>query len=93
MLHTHTAPASVCCLRNPARTRMRMRASNPHLLNPPHPTPPRNNPAPRAQEVGGNHGVALWGRADSGFASMPGMDHLIFVATRMQIRMESYPKW
>lgn len=45
------------------------------------------------QEVGGNHGVALWGRADSGFASMPGMDHLIFVATRMQIRMEAYPKW
>ncbi|GBF96834.1 oleoyl-acyl carrier thioesterase chloroplastic-like [Raphidocelis subcapitata] len=45
------------------------------------------------QEVGGNHGVALWGRADSGFASMPGMDHLIFVATRIQIRMESYPKW
>jgi hypothetical protein len=24
---------------------------------------------------------------------MPGMDHLIFVATRMQIRMEAYPKW
>lgn len=45
------------------------------------------------QEVGGNHGVALWGRADSGFASMPGMDHLIFVATRIQIRMEAYPKW
>jgi hypothetical protein len=47
----------------------------------------------RAQEVGGNHGVAMWGRANSGFAAMPGMDHLIFVATRMQIRMEAYPKW
>jgi hypothetical protein len=45
------------------------------------------------QEVGGNHGVAMWGRANSGFAAMPGMDHLIFVATRMQIRMEAYPKW
>jgi hypothetical protein len=54
--------------------------------------PPPSPPNP-AQEVGGNHGVALWGRADSGFASMPGMDHLIFVATRMQIRMEAYPKW
>jgi hypothetical protein len=48
---------------------------------------------PRAQEVGGNHGVAMWGRSSSGFASMPGMDHLIFVATRMQIRMEAYPMW
>ncbi|KAF6251288.1 acyl-ACP thioesterase-domain-containing protein [Scenedesmus sp. NREL 46B-D3] len=46
-----------------------------------------------ATEVGGNHGVAMWGRANSGFAAMPGMDHLIFVATRMQIRMEEYPKW
>ena len=24
---------------------------------------------------------------------MPGMDHLLFVATRMQIRMHHYPKW
>jgi hypothetical protein len=45
------------------------------------------------QEVGGNHGVAMWGRSATGFASMPGMDHLIFVATRMQIRMEAYPMW
>lgn len=45
------------------------------------------------QEVGGNHGVAMWGRSSTGFASMPGMDHLIFVATRMQIRMEAYPMW
>eukprot|EP00879_Flechtneria_rotunda_P008015 GHRR01008396.1.p1 GENE.GHRR01008396.1~~GHRR01008396.1.p1 ORF type:complete len:201 (+),score=25.43 GHRR01008396.1:244-846(+) len=45
------------------------------------------------QEIGGNHGVAMWGRASSGFAAMPGMDHLIFVATRMQIRMEAYPNW
>lgn len=45
------------------------------------------------QEVGGNHGVAMWGRSSTGFASMPGMDHLIFVATRMQIRMEEYPMW
>lgn len=43
--------------------------------------------------MGGNHGVAMWGRSSSGFASMPGMDHLIFVATRMQIRMEAYPMW
>jgi len=47
----------------------------------------------RMQEVGGNHGVAMWGRSSTGFASMPGMDHLIFVATRMQIRMEAYPMW
>lgn len=45
------------------------------------------------QEIGGNHGVAMWGRASSGFAAMPGMDHLIFVATRMQIRMVAYPNW
>eukprot|EP00775_Hariotina_reticulata_P013323 gene13323-13452_t len=45
------------------------------------------------QEIGGNHGVAMWGRSSSGFAAMPGMDHLIFVATRMQIRMKSYPSW
>lgn len=45
------------------------------------------------QEVGGNHGVATWGRSDSGLAAMPGLEHLVFVATRMQIRMESYPKW
>lgn len=35
----------------------------------------------------------MWGRASSGFAAMPGMDHLIFVATRMQIRMRAYPMW
>lgn len=45
------------------------------------------------QEIGGNHGVAMWGRSSSGFAAMPGMDHLIFVATRMQIRMVAYPNW
>ena len=45
------------------------------------------------QEVGGNHGVALWGRSSNGFGAMPGMDNLFFVATRMQIRMDSYPKW
>ncbi len=37
--------------------------------------------------------MATWGRSDSGLAAMPGLEHLVFVATRMQIRMQSYPKW
>ena len=47
------------------------------------------------QEVAGNHGVALWGRTEEGFATDPIMvaNNLIFVATRIQIRMDSYPKW
>jgi hypothetical protein len=49
----------------------------------------------RAQEVAGNHGVALWGRTEEGFATDPIMvaNNLIFVATRIQIQMDSYPKW
>ncbi len=48
-----------------------------------------------AQEVAGNHGVAMWGRGAEGFATDPIMveNHLIFVATRIQIRMEEYPQW
>ncbi|BDA48332.1 Palmitoyl-acyl carrier protein thioesterase, chloroplastic [Coccomyxa sp. Obi] len=47
------------------------------------------------QEVAGNHAVALWGRTDAGYATDPLMveRHLIFAVTRMQIRMDSYPKW
>ena len=48
-----------------------------------------------AQEVAGNHAVALWGRTDAGYATDPIMvdRHLIFAATRIQIRMHKYPKW
>ncbi|CAL5224469.1 g7161 [Coccomyxa viridis] len=47
------------------------------------------------QEVAGNHAVALWGRTDAGYATDPIMveRHLIFAATRIQIRMHNYPKW
>jgi hypothetical protein len=47
------------------------------------------------QEVAGNHGVAMWGRSDMGFATDPIMveHNLIFVVTRMQIRMDAYPQW
>lgn len=47
------------------------------------------------QEVAGNHAVALWGRTDAGYATDPLMveRHLIFAVTRMQIRMDAYPKW
>mmetsp|Transcript_20653 Transcript_20653/g.62236 ORF Transcript_20653/g.62236 Transcript_20653/m.62236 type:complete len:374 (-) Transcript_20653:315-1436(-) len=47
------------------------------------------------QEVAGNHGVAMWGRGSEGFATDPIMveNHLIFVTTRIQMRMKSYPKW
>lgn len=45
------------------------------------------------QEVGANHGVSTWGRSASGLAAMPGLEHLVFVATRMQIRMDAYPSW
>lgn len=45
------------------------------------------------QEIAGNHAVGMWGRADNGFANIPSMKDLIFVMTRLQIRMLSYPKW
>lgn len=47
------------------------------------------------QEVAGNHGVALWGRTEEGFAIDPVMVamYLIFAATRIQIEMTTYPKW
>lgn len=50
---------------------------------------------PCLQEVAGNHGVALWGRTEEGFATDPVMVamHLIFAATRIQIEMSKYPKW
>ncbi len=52
-------------------------------------TPP---PAP-AQEVAGNHAVGTWGRSDTGFGNIPSEKDLIFVMTRLQIRMRRYPKW
>lgn len=47
------------------------------------------------QEVAGNHAVALWGRTEEGFATDPVMVelNLIFAATRIQVQMDSYPKW
>ena len=45
------------------------------------------------QETAGNHAVAMWGRSTEGFASDPAMRGLIFVMTRMQIQMETYPRW
>jgi hypothetical protein len=45
------------------------------------------------QEIAGNHAVGLWGRADNGFANVPALRDLIFVMTRLQIRMLKYPKW
>ena len=39
--------------------------------------------------------MALWGRTEEGFATDPIMveNNLIFVATRIQIQMDTYPKW
>ncbi len=47
------------------------------------------------QEVASNHVVSMWGRSDEGFATDPEMakEGLIFVMTRMQIQMDSYPAW
>uniref|UniRef100_UPI003F7784EC Acyl-[acyl-carrier-protein] hydrolase n=1 Tax=Chlamydomonas reinhardtii TaxID=3055 RepID=UPI003F7784EC len=45
------------------------------------------------QEVAGNHAVGMWGRTDEGFASLPSMKDLLFVMTRLQVRMYEYPKW
>lgn len=45
------------------------------------------------QEVAGNHAVGMWGRTDTGFANLPGVKDMIFVMTRMQIRMHDYPQW
>ena len=49
----------------------------------------------RLQEVAGNHGVALWGRTEAGFATDPVMVELslIFVSTRIQVQMDDYPRW
>ena len=49
----------------------------------------------RAQEVAGNHAVSLWGRTEAGYATDPIMveRNLIFAATRIQIEMDTYPKW
>lgn len=46
-----------------------------------------------AQEVAGNHAVGMWGRTDKGFANLPSMKDLIFVMTRLQIRIDEYPRW
>ena len=45
------------------------------------------------QELAANHAVGMWGRAEKGFAGMPNAPHIIFVMTRLQIRMWQYPKW
>lgn len=45
------------------------------------------------QEVAGNHAVGMWGRSDEGFASLPVLKDYLFVMTRLQIRMYTYPKW
>jgi len=49
----------------------------------------------RAKEVAGNHAVSLWGRTEAGYATDPIMveRNLIFAATRIQIEMDTYPKW
>lgn len=37
--------------------------------------------------------MGMWGRSENGFAALPGMEDYIFVMTRLQIRMNEYPKW
>jgi len=45
--------------------------------------------------VASNHIVSLRGRSEEYFAADPALARLdlIFVLTRMQIRMAAYPKW
>lgn len=45
------------------------------------------------QELAGNHAVGMWGRAEKGFAALPNAPDIIFVMTRLQVRMTEYPKW
>ncbi|GIL81630.1 hypothetical protein Vretifemale_10651 [Volvox reticuliferus] len=45
------------------------------------------------QEAAGNHAVGMWGRTDEGFANLPSMKNVLFVMTRLQVRMYQYPKW
>lgn len=47
------------------------------------------------QETASNHIVALRGRSEQYYAADPELAKLdlIFVLTRMQIRMTSYPRW
>jgi fatty acyl-ACP thioesterase A len=47
------------------------------------------------QEVASNHAVSMWGRTQAGFATDPALadQGLIFVMTRLQIQMDSYPRW
>lgn len=47
------------------------------------------------QEIASNHAVAMWGRSQEGFATDPTLVDagLIFVMTRLQIQMDSYPRW
>lgn len=35
----------------------------------------------------------MWGRAEKGFAGLPNAPNIIFVMTRLQVRMFQYPKW
>uniref|UniRef100_A0A1J0AJ11 Acyl-[acyl-carrier-protein] hydrolase n=1 Tax=Dunaliella tertiolecta TaxID=3047 RepID=A0A1J0AJ11_DUNTE len=45
------------------------------------------------QEIAGNHAVGMWGRTDTGFANLPSVKDLIFVMSRLQIKMHQYPRW
>ena len=52
----------------------------------------KRSPLP-PQEIAANHAVALWGRSDQGFANLPSLKEFVFVMTRLQVQMDSYPKW
>lgn len=52
----------------------------------------KRSPLP-LQEIAANHAVALWGRSDQGFANLPSLKEFVFVMTRLQVQMDSYPKW
>eukprot|EP00967_Tisochrysis_lutea_P033951 scaffold40428_cov18-Tisochrysis_lutea.AAC.1 len=43
-------------------------------------------------EIAGNHAVGMWGRTDTGFANLPSVKDLIFVMSRLQIKMHQYPR-
>jgi hypothetical protein len=80
-----------------SRTAAHLRSRfQPHRLRSRPANPPKKQNAKtceRPQEVASNHAVGMWGRTDKGFANLPSMKDLIFVMTRLQIRMLQYPKW
>ncbi|KAG1661272.1 hypothetical protein FOA52_003730 [Chlamydomonas sp. UWO 241] len=45
------------------------------------------------QEIAANHAVGMWGRGDKGFAGLPDAPDIVFVMTRLQVRMHAYPRW